>query len=190
MSSYLTFFEYKFQYRFMNFLNVPIGKFYPDVVNIIIESSKGEGKVKYEMDKELGILSVDRFLNAPVYYPCNYGYIPSTLAGDGDPLDALVISEYSIMPGVIIEARPVGLMIMEDEGGQDDKIIAVPISRISPELDYIKDINDIDKEFVNRIEYFFKYYKALSSDKWSKVSGWKSSLEAKQIIRNSYVQSK
>jgi inorganic pyrophosphatase len=174
----------------MNLFKIPIGKFYPDLVNVVIESSKGEGKVKYEVDEELGVLVVDRFLNAPVYYPCNYGYIPSTLGGDGDPLDALVISEYSIMPGTVIQSRPIGLMTMEDEGGQDDKIILVPASSIAPELDYIKDINDVSIELRDRIEYFFKYYKALSADKWSKVHGWKSCIEAKQIIKSSYVKHK
>ena len=163
----------------MNLKNIAIGKHFPDKVNFIIEIPKGESQVKYEFDSALGILRVDRFLTAPMLYPCNYGYIPATMASDGDALDGLLLSPCAIMPSALIEARPVAVMKMQDESGIDDKIILAPDDSM---FDDIQDLGDITCLERKRIEHFFKHYKELDGEKWSEVNEWGDAKSAKKII--------
>ena len=153
----------------------------PEIVNVFIEIPMNSS-VKYEYDEELGIIKVDRFLYTAMYYPFNYGFIPGTKEEDGDPVDVLVISREPVLPGSIIEARPVGLLEMEDEEGLDSKVIAVPKDKLDPQFSNIKDVNDIPETIKERIKHFFEHYKELEPGKWVKVRGWKGVEEAKKKI--------
>ena len=135
---------------------VTIGDNPPDDVNVIIENPKGGEPVKYELDKASGFMMVDRFLHTSMSYPGNYGFIPHTLSEDGDPVDCLVISSNAVMPGSVLASRPVGVLIMEDEAGMDEKIISVPIARLYPYHDNIKDMKDVRPILLDVIEHFFK----------------------------------
>jgi inorganic pyrophosphatase len=148
------------------------GKNAPHEVDVLIEISPQQGPVKYEICKDSGRLKVDRFLQTSMVYPCNYGYIPATLCGDGDPCDVLVMSPYDIIPGSIISARAVGMLAMEDEAGLDNKILAVPTDEISQRYSGIQSIDDVDKSLKDMIEHFFKHYKDLEPKKWVKLQGW------------------
>ncbi len=159
------------------------GKNSPNQVNVLIEISASYGAVKYEFDKELGLLLVDRFLSTSMIYPCNYGFIPQTLSGDGDPVDVLVYSTHPIIPGALIEVRPLGVLITEDEKGEDAKIIAVPNKKVDPFLSNVESYNDLPKAFISQVEHFFKHYKDLEQEKWVKVHGWKESSYAFTIIK-------
>lgn len=166
----------------MSFDNVPAGKDLPNDINVIIENPMGGQPVKYEVDKDTGVLFVDRFLHTPMYYPGNYGYVPNTLSGDGDPVDVLVISHLPITPGAVLRSRPVGVLKMEDDGGQDEKIIAVPVSKMIPLYDDVKDYTDLPKITLEQIEHFFTHYKDLEKGKWVKVLGWDNIDMAKQML--------
>ena len=153
-----------------NFVNkIPSGS--PKQINVVIEISKGSN-IKYEIDKESGLLFVDRKLFTAMFYPCNYGFIPSTLEGDGDPVDVLVIGEFVVAPLSILRAIPVGILLTEDEEGQDSKIIAIPISKIDSSFSYIKDIDDLPNMLKKQIEHFFAHYKELEGGKYVKIIGW------------------
>jgi inorganic pyrophosphatase len=138
--------------------------------------------LKYEIDKESGAVFVDRFLTAPMFYPANYGFIPNTLGGDGDPLDVLVISPFSVQAGAVIPSKVIGILIMEDEGGMDEKVIAVPASSISKEYEKVNEIEDLPALLVNQIKHFFERYKDLEKNKWVKVQGFKNAQEARDLI--------
>lgn len=166
----------------MNINNVTPGKNAPDEVNVIIEVPMGSDPVKYEFDKELGIICVDRFVQTAMFYPCNYGFIPNTLSEDGDPVDVLVIANYPVTPGAMIKVRPIGVLMMEDESGQDEKILAVPTTKLDPYFENIKSYNDVPVALINRIKHFFENYKALEKGKWVKVAGWEDEKSAKNII--------
>ncbi|MCP8352442.1 inorganic diphosphatase [Candidatus Synchoanobacter obligatus] len=161
------------------------GKNAPQEVDVIIEISPAQGPVKYEVCKDSGRLQVDRFLQTSMVYPCNYGYIPSTLSDDGDPCDVLVISPYDIIPGAIISVRPVGMLVMEDEAGLDNKILAVPVDGVAKQYAYIQSIGDVDSMLKDKIEHFFKHYKDLDSTKWVKLQGWQDRDAAIEEITNS-----
>lgn len=161
----------------MEIKNLDAGKKPPIEVNVVIEIPKGSN-IKYEIDKESGMLFVDRKLFTSMFYPFNYGFIPSTKEGDGDPSDVLVLGNDPVMPYSVIRARPVGVLITEDEEGEDSKIIAVPISKIDPQYDNIKDIVDISEFVKNQIKHFFEHYKELEKDKYVKVKDWKSREDA------------
>lgn len=143
-----------------------------ELFDVLIEISPSLGPVKYEFCKENGRLKVDRFLQTSMHYPCNYGYIPDTMSDDGDPCDILVYCEYDLLPGSLIKARPIGMLVMEDEAGLDNKILAVPDSKIAPNMEKFKGIKDVDKQLLDRIEHFFQHYKDLESTKWVKLQGW------------------
>jgi inorganic pyrophosphatase len=160
----------------------------PESFNVLIEIPMHESHIKYEFDKDIGLLRVDRFLKAPMCYPFNYGYIPSTCGGDGDPLDAMVISSYPIIPCSVIECRPVGVLLMNDESGRDEKIIVVPEDKIAPHLANIRSLEDLDLDSREKIEHFFSNYKTIDKGKWVKIERWGSAEEAKDLIRNSLVQ--
>jgi inorganic pyrophosphatase len=160
---------------------VPTGEI-PNEFNVIIEISMGSGPVKYELDKDSGALFVDRFMQVSMSYPCNYGFIPNTLSGDGDPVDVLVISNYPIVPGAVVKCRPVGVLMMEDESGLDEKIIAVPTSQVDISFDNVQGIADVASTIRRRIEHFFEHYKDLDKDKWVKILAWGDVEVAKKLI--------
>lgn len=165
------------------------GKKAPDQVSVLIEIPQGSN-VKYEFDEEENVIKVDRILYTAMFYPFNYGFIPGTLEEDGDPLDVLVISNYPLMPGSVIEVRPVGMLFMRDEEGEDAKIIAVPIDKIDPTFSNIKDINDVPDAIKNKITHFFEHYKELEPGKWVKVSGWGNASQAKERISKAIERAK
>lgn len=172
----------------MSLNDVPAGKNLPDEVNVIIEIPANADPIKYEVDKDSGALFVDRFMSAPMFYPCNYGYVNDTLSLDGDPVDVLVPTPYPLQPGCVIRCRPVGVLKMSDESGEDAKIVAVPVSKLSKEYDHIEDVNDLPELLRAQITHFFERYKELEKGKWVKVEGWGDIKEAKEEIESSYAR--
>lgn len=164
---------------------VATGKNPPDEINVIVEIPKDAEPVKYEVDKASGAIFVDRILSTPMRYPCNYGYIPHTVCGDGDPADVLVILPLPLIPGSVIRCRPVGVLKMSDEAGADEKILAVPIDKVFAGYSHIDDIGKVSKHWLERIGHFFEHYKDLEKGKWVKLDGWGDVIEAKQIIVDS-----
>lgn len=162
----------------------------PEDINVIIENPLGGTPVKYELDKESGAMFVDRFLHTAMFYPGNYGFIPHTLSGDGDPVDVLVIGRTPVMPGAIMNCRPVGVLMMDDDGGQDEKIIAVPSPRLHPYHDNIENYADIRPILRQQIEHFFAHYKDLEPGKWVKTGGWQDADSAKQMILDGIARAK
>lgn len=169
----------------MNLDRVSRGANAPDEINVIIEIPANAEPVKYEVDKESGAMFVDRVLLTAMRYPANYGYIPHTLSDDGDPCDVMVPCSFPLIPGSVVRCRPVGVLKMTDESGDDAKIIAVPIAKISRCWDDVNDIGDLSRELVERIAHFFEHYKDLDEGKWVRVEGWEGIESAKQEIRNS-----
>ena len=161
---------------------ISIGDNPPEVVNVIIEVPIGGEPIKYEMDKAAGTMVVDRFLYTSMRYPGNYGFIPHTLSEDGDPCDLLVISQRTLVPGAVIAVRPVGVMKMVDEAGGDEKIIGVPVSRITRRYEKVRNYTDLPEIQVKQIEHFFEHYKDLEEGKWAKTDGWGDAAEAKRLI--------
>ncbi len=162
--------------------DLEIGKNPPAEVNVIIENPMGGEPVKYELDKDTGMMFVDRFLHTPMFYPGNYGFIPHTLSGDGDPVDCMVIGRTPVMPGAVMSVRPVGVLIMEDDGGMDEKIIAVPAPKLHPYHDNIEDYEDIRPILREQIEHFFTHYKDLEKGKWAKIIEWGNKARARDLI--------
>lgn len=152
-------------------------------VNVLIENPMGGEPVKYELDKESGVMIVDRFLHTSMVYPGNYGFIPHTLSGDGDPVDVLVITRQAVMPGCIMRVIPVGVLLMEDDAGIDEKIIAVPHPKLYPYHDNVTDIEQIRPILRDKISHFFTHYKDLEPNKWSKVLGWGNAEKAAELIQ-------
>jgi inorganic pyrophosphatase len=164
----------------LNILNtLNPGKNPPDEINVVIEIPKGSS-IKYEMDAASGAIFVDRRLFSAMFYPCNYGFIPQTREGDGDPVDVLVLGNDPVIPLSIIRSHPIGVLLTEDEEGQDSKIIAVPITRLDPSFSTITDITDIPEHIRNQIKHFFEHYKELEKGKYVKVRGW----EDKKVAKN------
>lgn len=172
----------------MDIDKIPAGKKPPSDINVVIEiagGAAGGAPVKYEVDKASGAVFVDRVVNTPMFYPCNYGFVPNTLHADGDPTDVLVLVDFPLQPGVVIPCRPVGVLKMEDDGGMDDKIIAVPTEKIDPFQAGIQDLGDIAAKTRDRIQHFFEHYKDLEEGKWVKVIGWGDKAEAISILQTS-----
>ena len=167
----------------MNLDAIAIGKNPPDEINVIIEVPIGGEPIKYELDKEAGILKVDRFLHTSMRYPGNYGFIPHTLSDDGDPCDVIVANTREIVPGAMMACRPVGALLMEDEGGGDEKIIAVPVTKLTKRYEKIKEYTDLPQITLEQIEHFFAHYKDLEPGKWVKIVKWVGAEEAKDLIR-------
>jgi inorganic pyrophosphatase len=163
----------------MNLDRVGSGKNLPEDINVIIEIPSHSDPVKYEVDKETGALFVDRFMNTAMFYPCNYGYVPHTLSDDGDPVDVLVVSPYALISGSVVECRPVGMLKMTDESGEDAKVIAVPHD---PMYDHVKDVTDLSERLLAQLAHFFEHYKDLEKNKWVKIEGWVGIEEAKAEI--------
>jgi inorganic pyrophosphatase len=161
---------------------ISIGNNPPEDVNVIIEVPVGGQPIKYELDKESGVLVVDRFLYTPMFYPGNYGFVPHTLSEDGDPIDVLVCNTRPLVPGCVINTRPIGVLIMEDNAGQDEKIIAVPSSHLTKRYDDVKEYSDIPKITLQQIEHFFEHYKDLEPGKWVKIDDWHGSEDAQRLI--------
>ena len=166
----------------MNIDKISIGKNPPKEVNVIIEVPVGGEPIKYEMDKDAGALVVDRFLYTPMRYPGNYGFIPHTLSDDGDPIDVLVANQRGVVPGAIMSVRPVGVLKMQDEAGGDEKIIAVPVPKLTRRYEHVHNYLDLPGITREQIEHFFQHYKDLESNKWVKVVGWGNAVEAEEMI--------
>lgn len=167
----------------MDLKKLPIGKNAPDEVNAVIEIPQGGAPIKYELDKESGALFVDRFLYTAMFYPGNYGFVPHTLSNDGDPCDVIVLGTSAVVPGSVIPCRPIGAIMMEDESGQDEKILAVPVTKLHPYYANVKSYKDLPEIVCEQIKHFFEHYKDLEKGKWVKVTGWVGADEAKDLIR-------
>ncbi len=161
---------------------VPTGRDVPNEINVIIEIPKDAEPVKYEVDKATGAIFVDRILSTPMRYPCNYGYVPHTVCGDGDPVDVLVILPLSLVPGSVIRCRPVGMLRMLDEAGEDTKLVAVPVPKVFAGYEHIQDIKQVSGHWLERIGHFFEHYKDLEKGKWVKVEGWDGADAARKEI--------
>jgi len=164
---------------------IPLGQNPPWDVNVIIEVPLGADPVKYELDKDSGAMYVDRFLHTAMFYPANYGFIPHTLCGDGDPIDVLVVGRVPVVPGAVVRSRPVGVMVMEDEAGQDEKIVAVPHDKLHPYYEDVSSYRDLPKILLDQIAHFFTHYKDLEKNKWAKIARWGEAGEAAQMIKDS-----
>jgi inorganic pyrophosphatase len=169
---------------------ISIGLDPPREVNVIIEVPVGGEPIKYEMDKDAGTLVVDRFLYTAMRYPGNYGFIPHTLSGDGDPCDVLVANTRAIVPGAVMSVRPVGVLLMEDEAGGDEKIIAVPSSKLTQRYDKVKTYSDLPEITLQQIQHFFEHYKDLEPGKWVKVLRWGGAEDAHQLILEGIARAK
>lgn len=166
----------------MSFNNVSPGKDIPNDFNVIIEIPAQSDPVKYEADKETGLLFVDRFVGTGMRYPANYGFIPQTLSGDGDPVDVLVVTPFPLIHGCVVRCRALGMLKMTDESGVDAKLVAVPVNKLSPVTAHVTDLSDIGQNLLDQIKHFFEHYKALEAGKWVKVEGWGGIEEAHKEI--------
>jgi inorganic pyrophosphatase len=161
---------------------VPAGKDLPNDFNVVIEIPMHSEPIKYEVDKDSGAIFVDRFMSTAMHYPCNYGYIPHTIAGDGDPVDVLVISQFALPPGVVVRCRPIGILKMADEAGDDAKLLAVPVDKLTPMYRSVTSPRDLPQIVLDQIAHFFEHYKDLEPGKFVKVQGWGDKEDAKQEI--------
>jgi inorganic pyrophosphatase len=161
---------------------VSAGRNPPAEVNVIVEVPVGGEPIKYEMDKVSGALVVDRFLYTAMRYPGNYGFIPRTLSDDGDPCDVLIANQRGILPGAIVAVRPVGVLKMQDEAGGDEKILAVPVPRLTRRYENVHNYTDLPEITIRQVQHFFEHYKDLEASKWVKVIGWADAAEARQLI--------
>ncbi len=166
----------------MDIAKISAGKSVPETINVVIEIPQGGSPIKYEVCKDSGALLVDRMMSTAMYYPANYGFVPNTLSGDGDPVDVLVVTHSPIQSGAVVSSRPIGVLLMEDESGQDEKIIAVPMDKISPYTAHIKSTADLPPVLVEQIKHFFEHYKDLEKGKWVKIIRWGDAEEAKKLI--------
>ena len=162
--------------------NISIGKDVPNDFNVVIEISANAPGIKYELDKDSGAVFVDRFIATPMHYPCNYGFIPSTLSEDGDPVDVLVVAPYPLPPGVVIRCRAIGMLAMEDEAGEDAKLVAVPVSKLTGIYDKVNSTDDLPELLIKQITHFFEHYKDLEPGKWVKVLRWEGPDAARKEI--------
>jgi inorganic pyrophosphatase len=169
----------------MNIEALSIGKDIPNDFNVVIEIPANTPGIKYELDKHSGCLLVDRFMSTAMHYPCDYGFIPHTLSEDGDPVDVLLVAPYPLQPGVVVRSRPLGMLEMEDESGIDAKLVAVPVSKLTPIYDHLQGINDLPPLLLQQIRHFFEHYKDLEKGKWVKVRDWKDVDAARQEILDS-----
>ncbi len=161
---------------------IAIGSNPPDDVNVIIEVPVGGQPIKYEMDKEAGTLVVDRFLYTPMTYPGNYGFVPHTLSDDGDPIDVLVCNTRQLVPGCVINVRPIGVLVMEDNAGMDEKVLAVPSAHLTQRYEGVTNYSDLPDITLRQIEHFFEHYKDLEPGKWVKIGDWGDAAKARQMI--------
>ena len=166
----------------MNIDKIPTGFCPPWDVNVIIEIPLGSEPVKYEVDPESGAIFVDRFLHTAMFYPCNYGFIPHTLADDGDPVDVLVIAPVRVIPGSVIRCRPIGMLVMRDEEGRDEKVLAVPVDKLHPFYKDVSSYKQLPAILLDQIVHFFKHYKDLEPGKWVELENWRDADEAANYL--------
>ena len=166
----------------MDISKISTGKNPPWDLNAIIEVPQGSDPVKYEIDKASGAMFVDRFLHTTMHYPCNYGFVPHTLAADGDPVDIMVVTNTPVVPGAVVRVRPIGVLVMEDEAGQDEKILSVPVDRLHPYYAQISSYRNLPEILLSQIAHFFAHYKDLEPDKWVEVKRWGEADEACRMI--------
>lgn len=174
----------------MRISEVPAGENPPEDINVIIEVPLGNEPIKYEFDKPSGAIFVDRFLYTAMRYPCNYGFMPHTLSGDGDPVDVMCLGNRPLVPGCVLRARPIGVLMMEDEAGVDEKILAAPHPKLTRWYDNIKTYEDVQPILLERIWHFFDHYKDLETNKWVKVIEWKGKEDAERLIREGLARHK
>ncbi|MBF0326301.1 inorganic diphosphatase [Magnetospirillum moscoviense] len=168
----------------MDLKKIPIGKNPPTDINVVVEIPLRGDPVKYEICKESGAMFVDRFLHTAMYYPTNYGFVPHTLSDDGDPVDVMVVGKHGVAVGSVLRSRPIGVLLMEDESGQDEKILAVPHAKLHPFYDEVQSYKDLPDVLIKQIEHFFAHYKDLEEGKWVKVIGWGDAEKAGEIIKD------
>jgi inorganic pyrophosphatase len=174
----------------MDITQIPPGKNPPEEVNVLIEVPLRSDPIKYEFDKKSGAIFVDRYLYTSMFYPANYGFIPNTLYDDGDPVDVLLVGEMPLVPGCVVGSRPIGVLELEDDGGHDEKLIAVPVPKISSLYDKVYNYRDLPEIELQRIQHFFEHYKDLEPNKWTRVGSWLDADEAKKIVSKSINQYK
>src|SRR5471032_1686266 len=168
----------------MSLNQVSSGRDLPNDFNVIIEIPMNADPIKYEVDKESGAIFVDRFMGTAMHYPCNYGYVPKTLSDDGDPVDVLVITPFPLIPGVVVRCRPIGVLKMTDESGEDAKVLAVPVDKVLSIYSHWQKPEDLNELRLRQIQHFFEHYKDLEKGKWVKIDGWYGPEEAKAEILN------
>ena len=166
----------------MDIQQIPIGRSPPHDINVIVEIPQGGSPVKYELDKASGAVFVDRFLHTAMFYPGNYGFVPHTLAEDGDPIDVLVVGQVPVVPGAVVRCRPIGVLLMEDEAGPDEKIIAVPVDELHPFYTQVRSHEDLPPILCEQIAHFFSHYKDLEPGKWVKIVRWAGPVDATILI--------
>lgn len=169
---------------------IPIGNTPPHDVNVIIEVPIGGEPIKYEIEKGAGALFVDRFLYTPMRYPGNYGFVPHTLSADGDPIDVVVCNSRPIVPGAVMNCRVVGALVMEDDGGGDEKLVAVPSQKLTSRYDHVQTYTDLPAILIQQVEHFFTHYKDLEPNKWVKIERWAGVDEAKDMVREAIERAK
>ena len=174
----------------MDVAKIPVGAAPPDDINVIVEIPQGGLPVKYELDKASGALFVDRFLHTSMQYPANYGFIPHTLSEDGDPCDVLVVSQTPVVPGAVIRCRPIGALVMKDEAGPDEKIVAVPVDRLHPFYQGVASHADLPEILRDQIAHFFQHYKDLEKGKWVTIVEWVGPAEARAMIQAAIARAK
>ena len=174
----------------MDLNKIPVGENPPTDVNVVIEVPLGGEPIKYEIDKPSGAMFVDRFLYTSMRYPCNYGFVPHTLSLDGDPIDVMCIGQRALVPGSVLRVRPIGVLLMEDDGGPDEKIIAVPHHKLTRFYDKVEEYTDLPDITIERIEHFFSHYKDLEPNKWVKIEGWKDRATAEDLIQKAVERAK
>jgi inorganic pyrophosphatase len=166
----------------MDIKKIPIGRNPPHDINVIIEIPQGGEPVKYELDKESGAMFVDRFLHTAMFYPGNYGFVPHTLSADGDPIDVVVVGQAPVVPGAVIRARPIGALLMEDEAGPDEKVVAVPVDKLHPFYSGVRSYKDLPQILCDQIAHFFQHYKDLEKGKWVTIVRWVDAEEAEALV--------
>ncbi|GAB4184990.1 MAG: inorganic diphosphatase [Thalassobaculales bacterium] len=167
----------------MDIARIAVGSNPPHDVNVVVEIPQGGVPVKYELDKQSGALMVDRFLHTAMFYPGNYGFIPHTLADDGDPIDVVVVGQVPVVPGAVIRSRPIGALLMEDEAGPDEKIVAVPVDKLHPFYSGVQSYQDLPAILCDQIAHFFQHYKDLEKGKWVTIVRWVGPAEAAGLIQ-------
>jgi len=171
----------------MDMSKIPVGSNPPWDVNVIVEVPVGNEPIKYEIDKASGAIFVDRIMHTSMRYPCNYGFIPHTLSEDGDPADVLIANNTPIMPGAVVRCRPLGVLLMEDEAGMDEKLLMVPVDQLHPFYEGIATYTELPEIFLQKIQHFFEHYKDLEKDKWVKIHGWGDEHHAAKLIEAAMV---
>jgi inorganic pyrophosphatase len=169
---------------------IAVGHNPPEDVNVIVEVPIGGEPIKYEMDKAAGTLVVDRFLHTPMRYPGNYGFVPHTLSEDGDPIDVLVANTRPIVPGAVINVRPIGVLKMVDDAGGDEKILAVPMPKLTKRYEHVLNYTDLPQITLEQVQHFFQHYKDLEPGKWVQMNGWGDASEAKSMIRQAIARAR